>query len=283
MQAVKFKDLKEKCFVSSCSTNIAGVPRKTKHNDIIPRPQVAEEYLKNANGIDVHNKVRTGGYGGSGLEDTWHTKNPCHRQIAGILGFCFTNAYLSIKYFNAKTYPSGKLHGQHSQFKICLTKQMVEFEEDQENSFIGSRLLTTPKRKSSESMLPEYETSSAMRMHIDHNLLQFSRQRYQKKCFYCQHGREVRKVIKTAYYCSCAGSDRPICSPTTKRDCFNQHIKCGFPPKKYRRNNSGGVAKQKLSYQREMNMEILQTIYFLRLADNQTNLRFLIMFLCSNF
>ena len=93
MMAVLFKDLKEKQFISSCSTDLEGEPRITRHHGNISRPKVAETYLKLAAGIDIHNHVRTGSVG---LEDVWRTKEYVHRQFAGITGFIFTNAYLAI-------------------------------------------------------------------------------------------------------------------------------------------------------------------------------------------
>ena len=46
--AVKFKDLKEKQFISTCSSSVAGEPRVTRHSGLISRPQVAVDYLKYA-------------------------------------------------------------------------------------------------------------------------------------------------------------------------------------------------------------------------------------------
>ena len=63
MLACLFKDLKEKQFISNCSTSLEGEPRVTKHHGEIARPQVAEVYLKMAAGIDIHNHVRTGSSG----------------------------------------------------------------------------------------------------------------------------------------------------------------------------------------------------------------------------
>ena len=70
--------------------NISSEPRKTKHHGEMARPIVAEEYLKHAASIDIHNHLRTGS---QGLEDVWRTKNPHRRQLAGILSFCFTNSF----------------------------------------------------------------------------------------------------------------------------------------------------------------------------------------------
>lgn len=91
LQAVKFLDLKEKQFICTCLTDTSGPPRNTKHSGEVSRPLVAFHYLESAAGIDIHNHFRTGSLG---LEDVWKTKNPIHRQFAGILGFIFSNAYL---------------------------------------------------------------------------------------------------------------------------------------------------------------------------------------------
>ena len=84
LQAVRFVDLQTKDFTLTSSTAIPGLPRKTKHHGLVQRPQVAEQYLKHAVVIDVHNHFQSGS---CALEDVWHTKNPRRRQFAGILGF----------------------------------------------------------------------------------------------------------------------------------------------------------------------------------------------------
>ena len=55
LQIVRFVDLQTKDFISICSTAIPALPRKTKHHGLVQRPQVAEQYLKHAGAIDVHN------------------------------------------------------------------------------------------------------------------------------------------------------------------------------------------------------------------------------------
>ena len=42
VQVCRFRDLKLKDFVSTCSTALAGNPRQTKHHGLISRPQVTE-------------------------------------------------------------------------------------------------------------------------------------------------------------------------------------------------------------------------------------------------
>ena len=58
--------------ISTWSTAVPGHPRKTKHHGLVPRPQVAETYLKYAASIDIDNHVPTGN---SVLEDVWKTLN----------------------------------------------------------------------------------------------------------------------------------------------------------------------------------------------------------------
>ena len=97
--AVLFQDLKDKYFISTCSTSLQGPPRQTKYHGEVSRPMVAFEYLKYAASIDVHNHVRQGALG---FEDVWQTKSYHIRQFSGILSFIFTNAYHAMKYFHLK-------------------------------------------------------------------------------------------------------------------------------------------------------------------------------------
>ena len=92
LMATRFLDLQEKMFISSCSTDLPGPPRKTKYSGLIQRPQVAFDYLAASASIDIHNHFRTGS---TALEDAWQTKNAHLRQVAGVLGFLFTDAYLA--------------------------------------------------------------------------------------------------------------------------------------------------------------------------------------------
>ncbi len=94
--AVRFIDLQEKMFVSDVSTTVHGPLWVTKHHENVSRPMVASDYLENCAGINIHNHYRTGS---CGLEDSWKTKNPIHRQVAGVFGVLLTNAFLMNKYF----------------------------------------------------------------------------------------------------------------------------------------------------------------------------------------
>ena len=120
-----------KDFLSTCSSSIAGKSRKTKHHGLVPQ-HVAEEYFKYSASIDVHNHYRTQSVG---LEDIWHTKNPLRWQLPGILGFCFTNGYLAMKYFRTQVCFITSLRWQlqiplwHKTASLCQTWQILENNE----------------------------------------------------------------------------------------------------------------------------------------------------------
>lgn len=205
--AVRFVDLQEKMFISSTSTTLAGPPRKTKHHGDVARPQVAFEYLDSSASIDIHNHFRTGS---RGLEDVWKTKNPIHRQVAGVLGFLFTNAYLTKRYFQ-------KSNLKHYQFKLKLANKMTTYTEAQRRM----RRLTVG--------VPAPVDPAAV--HIP--MLLKEDIRHQKLCWYCQHNPAKAPVrIKTSYYCESCGKTKPICHPSTDRCCFKQHIIQGMPEKR---------------------------------------------------
>ena len=62
--------------------------------------------------------VRTGSMG---LEDVILTKSPHIRQFTGILGFLFTNSYLTYKHFK-----SNQFNLEHVALKIALANQLLE-------------------------------------------------------------------------------------------------------------------------------------------------------------
>ena len=210
--AVRFRDLKVKQFISTCSTILPDEPRKTKHHGLVPRPQVAENYLKMSAGIDIHNHVRTGSMG---LEDAWQTKNYIHRQFAGVLGFVFSNAYLAMRYFYGKRMSFKLTNGDHSKFKILLVNQLLSYE-----GYAGE-IVKNPVKEVRKEV---------------HNLVRLDNtKRKQARCFYCQHAHADKRENKTAYYCEGCGKDKPLCAATTDRDCFAAHITHGLPGKKYRK------------------------------------------------
>ena len=125
LQTCHFLDLQLKNCLSICSTTVPDHPRKTKHHGLVPCPQVAETYLKS---INIHNHVWTGS---SALQDVWKTLNPDRCQLAGILDFCLTNAFLPIHHFQ-----NPKL--EHYKFKISASNSLTAFKS---NSLCQTRKL----------------------------------------------------------------------------------------------------------------------------------------------
>ena len=205
--AVRFKDLKEKQFISTCSSSTEGPPRITKHHGEVTRPQVAADYLAHAAGIDIHNHVRQGK---NCFEDVWQTKSSHIRQYAGILSFLFSNAYLASKYFQDKS-------KKHLDFKMDLANMMVEFKDTE-----------IQELRATDS--PGQEPQS---YHGGHTAAKFTEKgkKFQKKCFFCQHGRPEPARRNTSYYCLKCGKDKPLCSPLV-RDCFMLHEQNGMPAKR---------------------------------------------------
>ena len=109
--------------------------------------QVAFQYLRFAAGIDIHNHLRTGS---AGFEDVWLTKSPQHRQFAGIVGFLFTNAYQSPKYFGDKSI-------SHCAFKMDLSNRMVCF-QDYNSVVLRRSLLATATETTKDA--PSHELAS---------------------------------------------------------------------------------------------------------------------------
>ena len=117
LQICRFNDLKTKDFISTCISIVPGNPHRTIHSGAIPRPKVAKEYLKYAASIDIHNHYRCGS---AALEDVWHTHNPHLHQFSGVLGICFTNAYLAMKYFTRHDIA-------HREFKCAAALALTSF------------------------------------------------------------------------------------------------------------------------------------------------------------
>ena len=66
------------------------------HSGAIIHLEVTEDNLKYAASIDIHNHYICGT---AALEDVLCTHNLHLCQFSGVLGFCFTNAYLAMKSF----------------------------------------------------------------------------------------------------------------------------------------------------------------------------------------
>ena len=221
VMATRFLDLQEKLFITSCSTSLAGPPRLTKYHGAISRPQVAYDYLSSSASIDVHNHFRTGSVG---LEDVWKTKNSNMRQVGGVLGFIFTNAYLAKRFFQKSTI-------KHCDFKIKLGNALCKFKEATQRAkrlSIDVSISNTHIEKVHLPKLLERPKGSGK---------EGQKGRYQKYCYYCQHNPATEPVIrKTSYYCEAClgpnGEQYPLCHPDTGRECMKLHIINGMPTKR---------------------------------------------------
>ena len=169
----------------------------TKHHGNVPRPQVAEHYLKYSVAIDAHNHNRSGSVA---LEDICHTKNPLRCQFACILGFCFTNRYLGMKHFCDRKI-------QHHFFKMAAAHALTSHKT---TSMIETRVLNQSATVSSSHTLEKLPNS--------------------RRCYMCQHGYLNRKKSNISTTFKCGLCAVPVC----KRDCWEMHLK-GLP-KKTKRN-----------------------------------------------
>ena len=128
-------------------------------------------------------------------------KNPIQRQLSSILGFCFTNSYLAMKYFD-------KTKQLHHQFKIAAANYLVNFQSASlhetrniDNSFEG--VLHVPVK------IP-----------------------YSKDCYYCQHGYDKPRTTKHITTFKCSSCNIPLCKQT-KNKCWDLHLANGIPKKRY--------------------------------------------------
>ena len=220
--ATRFIDLQEKLFISSCSTDLDGPPRVTKHHGDVRRPQVAYDYLSNSASIDIHNHFRTGSVG---LEDAWQTKSAHMRQFAGVLGFLFTNGYLAYSKFQKSSI-------KHCDYKVKLANALMEFKENEPRPTRNSLEPSVGGASAKVHVLKLLEKLTA-----DKNGCEKQYRRYQRECFYCQHNPQKKPEIhKTSYHCEgCVGPRGqlyPLCDPKTGRECFKLHIVNGLPSKR---------------------------------------------------
>ena len=189
--------------MSTCSTTLPGNPRKTRRGDIIPCPKVAESYLKYAASIDVHNHTRTGSLG---LEDAVQTKSPHIRQVCGITGFIFTNAYLAYRFFKPD-----QSNLKHIEFKAHLGTAMVKFRGN------SAQIL-----RSSISAARDQEA-----LNESHVIISLA---YSKPCYICRHGSETASKRQNTTF-GCESCKVPLCKPSSKPNCWNIHMK-NLPPKR---------------------------------------------------
>ena len=153
----RFRDLKIKDFISTCSTSIPDKPRSTQHHGLVNQPQVGEQYLQAAAAaINIHNHNQSGS---AALEDVWHTKSPRRRQLAGILGFCFTNAFLTMKCFTDKNL-------KHHTFKMAAAQALTNYQT----------INLCKNRQLQKSSI----TEDALHMMAKHP--------NSRNCYYCWHG-----------------------------------------------------------------------------------------------
>ena len=207
--AVRFLDLKEKQFIATASTSQVGPPRATKHHGMVSRPQVAYDYLKSCSSVDIHNHVRQGN---NAFEDVWQTKNPHHRQFAGILSFIFSNAFLAMSYFKDK-------HLKHLDFKMSLANEMANYKE----------VAPISTRPTPACPIP----NNLVVIPSTHQLVRYRPRgvKYQKECYYCHHAYPTVIRKPTSNYCILCGPKYPLCSNLV-RNCFELHIKNGLPTKR---------------------------------------------------
>ena len=112
--------------------DLSGPARKTKYHGLVPRLQVSFDYLSASASIDIH--FRTGS---CGLEDAWQTKNAHLRQVAGVLGFLFTNAYLAYRHFRNSNM-------RHSDFKLRLANALMGYTVEQHGTLMLSKNNVAP-------------------------------------------------------------------------------------------------------------------------------------------
>ena len=201
LQACRFKDLKTKYFISTCSSIVPENPHWTKHSGVTPHPKVTEKFLKYAASIDFHNHYRCGS---AGLEDVWCTHNPHLYQFSGVLGFCFTYAYVAMKYFT-------KCDTAHHEFKCAAALALKSF----------------------NTCVSFHETRS---INMSSNIVLHTLEKieFSKECYYFQHGYEKPKKVKNTVSFRCEACWVPICKPT-KSECWDLHIMRELPRKLYLR------------------------------------------------
>ena len=94
---------------------LRGNSKRTKYHRDISGLKVVELQLTHPALINSHNHVKIGSMG---LEDLILTKSPYFSQFTGILGFLFTNSYVTYKYFKLSN------PGTCS-FQNCISKLIV--------------------------------------------------------------------------------------------------------------------------------------------------------------
>ena len=177
-------------------TSLDGPPRATKYHGDVPRSMVAYEYLSSSASIDIPNHFHTGS---TGLEDAWQTKNANVRQVAGVIGFLFTNAYLAYRHFQ-------KSEIKPSDFKVKLANALSKFKE----------IAPHTKRFSLEVPIPDIAKVHVLKLLQKPTKDGVEQERknsgYQKYCFYCQRNpNKAPEERKTSSNCeACVGPNGQV-------------------------------------------------------------------------
>ena len=138
------------------------------------------------------------------MEDIWHTKNPRLRQLAGILGFCFTNGFLAMKYFTDRNL-------KHHTFKMAAAQAL---------SYQTITLCKT--RQLEKSSITEDALHTVAKLPSSRN------------CYYCCHGYCTAQTNCKSTTFKCIQCDVPLCKPF-KGHCWELHLN-DLPKPKYKKN-----------------------------------------------
>ena len=130
--------------------------------------------------INIYNLNQSG----SAAWDVWHTKNTRWRQLAGILGFCFRNGFLMMKYF---TDSSSSSTDHLPDYKPLETRQL------EKSSITEDALYTMPKLLNS------------------------------RNCYYCWHGYSTPQTNRKSISFKCIQWDVLLCKPS-KSQFWELHL-----------------------------------------------------------
>ena len=140
--------------------------------------------------------------------DVVKTHVPHLRQVTGIIGFLFTNAYLAYRKFKP-----GQAQLKHGDFKIELAAKMLKYAE-------GCHDISLRSASACDiSMLQE-----------EHRIARFA---HSKPCYMCRHANpQSSKRVNTTFCCE--KCNVPLCKPShpSGRLCWNMHLD-GLPKARY--------------------------------------------------
>ena len=202
MLATVWRDKGTKLFLSTTSNaDISDRPRITRNDTVIPRPNVCADYFDNAAAIDIGNHYRQGG---TSLEEAAQTHVALHKYFFGVMGMCFTNAFLAYKNFK----PHMK-HMKHINFKKLLVKEMLYNDLDVVMRSTRSSLTPPPTPCHQQHALRELPKS------IQGGQLRQKRQRC--KGVTCMSTLNANKRPRISDICTC--NSQPYC-----KSCFAVHV-----------------------------------------------------------